>query len=137
MGILNINCEAPETEPDQDWMNDSDLDEQMLGIILVQQYNLKKGMELFGDRAKEATTNELQQIHDFGTYIPVMSKELTREEEIKALYALMFIVEKHDGRVKARRVAVGSKQRIFPGYVKSDWSTPTVTTDGVIITLTI
>ena len=109
----------------------------MLGVILVQQYNLKTGMELFGNRAKEATTNELQQIHDFGTYIPVMSKELTREEKIKALYALMFIVEKRDGRVKARKVAVGSKQRTFPGYVKSDWSSPTVTTDGVIITSTI
>ena len=109
MGILNINCKAPETEPDRDQMNDSDLDEQMLGVILVQQYNLKKGMELFSNRAKEATTNELQQIHDFGTYIPVMSKELTREEKIKALYALMFIVEKRDGRVEARKVAVGSK----------------------------
>ena len=66
-----------------------------------------------------------------------MSKELTREEKIKALYALMFIVEKRDGRVKARKAAVGSKQRTFPGYVKSDWSSPTVTTDRVIITSTI
>ena len=66
-----------------------------------------------------------------------MSKELTREEKIKALYALMSILEKCDGGVKARKVAVGSKQRTFPGYVKSDWSSPTVTTDGVIISSTI
>ena len=92
---------------------------------------------MFGDRANEATTKELQQIHDFGTHIPGMQKELTKEEKIKALYALMFIVEKPDRRVKARKVAVGSKQRTFPGYVKSDWSSPTVTTDGVIITSTI
>jgi len=26
---------------------------------LIQQYNLKKGLELFGDRAEEATTKEL------------------------------------------------------------------------------
>ena len=71
----------------------------MLGVILVQQYNLEKGMELFGDRDKETTTKELQQIHDFGTYIPVVQKELTREEKIKAFYARMFIVEKRDGRV--------------------------------------
>ena len=45
--------------------------------------------------------------------------------------------KKHDDRVKARKVAVGSKQRTFPGYVKSDWSSLTVTTDGVIITSTI
>ena len=137
MGVLNINCAPPVKGASRDWMNDEVLEEQMLGVILVQQYNLKKGMELFGDRAKEATTKELQQIHDSGTYVPVMQKDVTREEKIKALYALMFIVEKRDGRVKARKVAVGSKQRTFPGYVKSEWSSPTVTTDGVIITSTI
>ena len=109
MGILNVNCEAPEPEPDRDWMNDRDLDKQMLGVILVQQYNLKKGMELFGDRAKEATKNEFQQIHDFGTHIPVKPKELTKEEKIKALYARVLVVGKRAGRVKARKVAVGSK----------------------------
>ena len=113
MGILNMNCEPPVKEASQDWMNDKDLEEQMLGVILVQQYTLKKGMELFGDRAKEATTKELQQIHDFGTYVPVMQKDLTREEKIKALYALMFIVEKRDGRVKARKVAVGRNNAHF------------------------
>ena len=118
-------------------MNGSDLEEQMLLVIMVQQYNSKKGMELFDDRAKEATKNELQQIHNFGTYILVMPKQLTKEEKIKALYTLMFIVEKRDGRVKACKVAFGSKQRTFPGYVKSDWLSLTVTTDGVIITSTI
>ena len=134
MGILNVNCKIPVTEPNRDRIHDSNLEEQMLGVILVQQYNLKKGMELFGNRAKEAAENELQQIHDFSTYILVMPKELTREEKIKALYALMFIVEKRDSRVKARKVSVCSKQRTFTGYVKSDWSFPTVTTEGVIIT---
>ena len=118
-------------------MDEKDIEEQMLGVILVRQYNLKKGMELFGDRAKEATTKELQKVHDFGTYVPVIHKDLTQEEKTKALYALMFILEKRDGRVKARKFAVGSKQRTFPGYVKSEWSSPTVTTDGVIITSTI
>jgi hypothetical protein len=32
---------------------------------------------------------------------------------------------------------VGSKQRTFPGYVKAEWASPTVSTDGVIITSTI
>ena len=75
MGILNMNCEPPVKEASRDWMNDSDLEEQMMGVILVQQFNLKKGIELFGDQVKEATTKELQQIHNVGTYIPVMQKE--------------------------------------------------------------
>ena len=49
----------------------------------------------------------------------------------------MIIVEKRDRRVKARKVAFGSKQRTFPGHVKSDWSSLTVTTYGVVITSTI
>ena len=32
---------------------------------------------------------------------------------------------------------MGSKQRTFPGYVKSEWASPTVSTDSVIITLVI
>ena len=65
--------------------------EHLLGVILVQQYNLKKGLELFGDRAEVATTKELQQIHDFGTYVPQEAKSLSRAERTKALSALMFI----------------------------------------------
>ena len=64
-------------------------------------------------------------------------KSLSKEDKIKASSSLMFIVEKRDGRFKAQNFAVGSKQRNFPGYVKSDWASPTVTTDGVIITSTI
>ena len=50
---------------------------------------------------------------------------------------LMFIVEKRNGDIKARKCAVGSKQRTFPGYVKSEWDSPTISTDSVIITFTI
>ena len=39
--------------------------------------------------------------------------------------------------VKARKCEVGSNQITFPGYVKSEWASPTVSTDGVIITSTI
>ena len=56
---------------------------------------------------------------------------------MKALSSLMFIVEKRDGRVKAQKCAVGSEQRTFSGYGKLDWSLPTGTTDGFIITSTI
>eukprot|EP00957_Ditylum_brightwellii_P076014 5778302-Ditylum_brightwellii.AAC.1 len=53
---------------------------------------------------------------------------------MKALSALMGIVEKRNGDIKARKCAVGSKQQTFPGYVKSELASPTVSTDDVIIT---
>ena len=56
---------------------------------------------------------------------------------MKALSALMFIVEKRNGDIKVIKCALGSKQRTFPGYVKSEWASPTVSTDGVILTFTI
>ena len=94
-------------------------------------------MELFGNRAEVATTKELQQIRDFGTYVPQDAKLLSRAEQLDGLSALMFIVEKRNGDIKGRKCAVGSKQRTFSGYVKSEWASPTVSTDSVIITSTI
>ena len=98
---------------------------------------MRKVLELFGDRNEGATKNELQQIHDIGKYIPMNVNSLSREYKMKALSSLMFILEKLDGRFKARKCAVGSRQSTFPGYVKSYWALPTVTTDGVIINSTI
>eukprot|EP00957_Ditylum_brightwellii_P200639 15295516-Ditylum_brightwellii.AAC.1 len=82
-------------------------------------------------------TKELQQIHDFGTYVPQEATLLSSAERMKALLVLMFIVEKRNGDIKSRKCAVGSKQQTFPGYVKSKWASPMVSTDGVIITSTI
>ena len=42
--------------------------------------------------------------------------------------------KKRNGDIKARKCAVGSKQRTFPGYVKSEWVSPTVSMESVIIT---
>ena len=66
----------------------------------------------------------MHQIHDFGTYIPMDDKLISRENKMNSLYSLMFTVDKRDGRFKAQNCSVSSKQRTFPGYVKSDWASP-------------
>ena len=81
MGVINVNLDAPVKSPAINCMDDRSLDEHLLGVMLVQQYNLKKRLELFGDRYEEATKNELQQIHNFGTYIPMDAEYLSREEK--------------------------------------------------------
>ena len=40
-------------------------------LIMANMYNLKKGTELFGDKADEAVLKELIEIGDFETYNPV------------------------------------------------------------------
>ena len=111
-----------------------ELDNYIMGVMLIHQYNLKKGIELFGDKAEDAVMKELQQIHDMDVYVPMDPKELLYEERAKALSAMLFITEKRDGRIKARKCAVGSKQRTYEGYENSDGTAPTVTKDAVLIT---
>jgi len=60
-------------------------------------------------------------------------EKLTREEKSKALSALFFLTEKRNGNIKGRKVANGSKQRTFEGYRKADGTSPTVSTDGLLI----
>ena len=44
VGVLNVNLDTPTQAPYEGWKDDDNLTEQFLGVILVQQYNLKKGL---------------------------------------------------------------------------------------------
>ncbi len=94
----------------------------------------KKGVELFGNCGKVAAIKELRQIHNMETYTPMDPKQLTRDQKNKTLSALFFITEKRKGDIKSQKVSRGDKQRTFDGYVKSDASFPTVSTESIIIT---
>ena len=115
-------------------LTEEEAEEVIIGMVLAEQHSLKRAARLFGPKAMEAAGKELQQIHDFGTYVPMDPSKLTREEKKKAIEALMFVTEKRNGQLKARKCAVGSKQRTFEGYQKSDGTAPTVSTDSVLIT---
>ena len=42
VGVLNVNLDTPTQAPDEGWQDDDNLTENLMGVILVQQYNLKK-----------------------------------------------------------------------------------------------
>ena len=63
--------------------------------------------------------------------------KLTKKERMEALSSLLFITEKRDGRIKSKKCAIGSKQRKFEGYDKAAGSSPTISTDGLIVTTAI
>ena len=90
------------------------------GVILVKQYGLKKGIELFGKKSDAAVVKEIAQIHKLETYEPIMALYLSWEENKKALESLLFITEKRNGDIQARKVAGGSKQRMYGGYDKDN-----------------
>jgi len=56
-GVLHLNLEqGNEVEP----MGECDRDEHIVGLIMAHQYSLKKGLELFGKKAEDATLKELK-----------------------------------------------------------------------------
>ena len=59
---------------------------------------------------------------------------MTVEEKEAAMESLIFLIEKRNGKVKSRMCGDGSKQRRRPGYKKEDGASPTVSTDGVVLT---
>ena len=106
-GILSYNVDsrvspayAASYEFQARTMDQVDTNIEVLGVIMIHQYNLRKGLELSGDKAEAATVKELSQIHEMGTYVPLNAGELTAEQKAKALSSLMFIVEKRDSRIK-------------------------------------
>ena len=106
-GVVNLNlCE--EDFPDSITNND-EIEDFIMGMVLLQHFNIKKVTELFGDRATAAAVKELQQIYDMDTYVPTDASKLSYEDIEKSLAALMFITDKRNGNIKARQCAVGSK----------------------------
>ena len=43
------------------------LDNHIMGVVMAEHFPPKKGIKLFGDKAEDATTEELRAIHDMGT----------------------------------------------------------------------
>ena len=57
MSVLNVNLDDPVKAPAKNWIDDSILDEHLMVVVLVQQYNLINLFKLFGDRAEEVIKN--------------------------------------------------------------------------------
>ena len=104
-------------------------------VSFVETYSLKKGLIKFGRRGEEAAYGEMKQLHEREVFKPVHPSRLTPNERKKILESLIFLVEKRDGKVKARTCANGSVQRAWMG--KDDSSSPTVSLEAILLTAVI
>ena len=68
-------------------MSEEEVDAHLLGIALVTQYNIKKGRELFGQKADDVILKEPTEIDSFETYQPLHADSLTEEQKRKARYS--------------------------------------------------
>ena len=66
-------------------MNEEEIDVHIMGVVLLHQYNMKKVIDLFGNRADEVVMKGLHQIHEMNTYEPMDTSKLTCEERKVAL----------------------------------------------------
>ena len=98
----------------------------------VQSYSLKAGLKKFGEKGKVSTLKEMKQLDDRKVYYPINVNKLTDQERRRAMESLLFLVEKRDGKVKARFCANGSSQREYMGREES--ASPTVMTESILIT---
>ena len=53
-------------------LTEEGVEEYIVRVIMINQYTLKKELELFGEKVEEATIKELNQIHDMDTYTHII-----------------------------------------------------------------
>ena len=93
-------------------------------------YSLQKGLKKFKEKGYEAALGKMKQLHDRDCWTPIKMQSMSQSEKNKALESLIFLVEKKDGRVKARHCANGSKQRQW--MRPDEAASPTVMTESVL-----
>jgi hypothetical protein len=98
---------------------------------IMTQLSLRTGLKEWGDRAYEAATSEMKQLHLRNTFKPRHLKQLSDIQRKTILESHMFLKEKRDGKIKGRTVAGGNKQRDY--ISKEDASSPTVSTESVLL----
>jgi len=101
----------------------------------LKQYNINKGLKIFGEAGAKAVVEEMKQLHDRAVIQPRLANMLTREEKQKSLQYLMFLKQKRCGRIKGRGCADGRKQRIYK--TKEETSAPTVSVESLFLSCVI
>ncbi len=99
---------------------------------VMTQLSLKSGLKEWGDKAYEAVSLEMKQLHFRNTFKPKRWSKLSKIQRQTVLESHMFLKEKRDGKIKGRTVAGGNKQRDY--ISKEDASSPTVATESVLLT---
>jgi len=112
----------------------SDVHRYICGFMMTQM-TAKAGIKKHGQVAVDALVNEFAQLDDKNVFEPLHGDSLTWEEKKAALDAISVIKEKRCGKIKGRTVANGSKQRNL--YTKEETTSPTISTDALMLSLMI
>jgi hypothetical protein len=100
--------------------------------MFSQQYILQKGLKKFGQRGKQAASDEMDQLHKRNCFNPVDVSTMTTSEKQKAMESLLFLIERREGRIKGRMVYNGKPTRQWLG--KDEASAPTASLESIMLT---
>ncbi len=105
------------------------------GASFAQQHLLHEGLKLFGEEGEKATIKEADQLHRRTCFKGIRISDMTREESMRAVRALMLLTPKRDGTVKGRMVFDGSQTRSY--IDRDETSSPTATQESIVLTAVI
>jgi hypothetical protein len=105
------------------------------GVSFAQQYLLKKGLKIFGQKGRDASKKEMDQLHRRSCFTPKSIAKMTQIERRKAQQALMFLGEKRCRTVKGRMVYNGKPTREW--LSREDSASPTAALESIMLTAVI
>ena len=116
---------------------DYHMDQQyaLVCCYVMTQLSMKAGLKRWKQKAENAVTSELEQLHFRDTFEPLNPKKLSKDEYSKVLESHLFLKEKRDESVKGRMVAGGNKQRSEIDAIEA--TSPTASLEAVLLTATI
>ncbi len=105
-----------------------------VGMIMAQ-LSMNAAIKTWGEQAKFTISKEIKQMHWRNSYKPCHWHSLSKKQKEQILESHIFVEQKRDGTIKARKVIGGNRQRDY--ITKEDVSSPTVTAEAVMLTCVI
>jgi hypothetical protein len=103
--------------------------------MIMAQLSMKAAIKKWGQEDEYAITQEMKQLHWHDSYMPKHWHGLTKKQKEQILESHIFVEQKRDGLIKARKVIGGNKQCNY--ITKEDVSSPTVTAKAIMLTCVI
>ena len=102
---------------------------------IMAQLSMKAAIKKWGKYAELAITNKMKQRHWRNSYQPKHWHDLSKTQKDKIIQSHIFVEQKRDGKIKARKVIGGDRQRDY--ITKEDVSSPTMSEEAVMLTCVI
>ena len=99
--------------------------------MLLTQYWIEKGLEVFKTEGIDAVLKELKQMHALEVIDPLHPSKVTNDMRAKVLNYLMFLTRKRTGTVKGRGCADGYKHKAY--VKKEDAAAPIVVLQALLL----